>query len=93
MAGEFDLVASALHADARDVDVFFDVLVGKLAQVLPEQVEVGHHRIPGPSLGWSFGLLLRHGEYELPGLAGLNQPGLLRCCIRRASIRTGDHVD
>jgi hypothetical protein len=40
MAGEFDLVASALHADARDVDVFFDVLVGKLAHVLPEQVEI-----------------------------------------------------
>jgi hypothetical protein len=40
MAGELDLVASALHADARDVDVFFDVLVGKLEQVLPEQVEV-----------------------------------------------------
>ena len=40
MAGEFDLVASALHADARDVDVFFDVLVGKLADVLGEQVEI-----------------------------------------------------
>jgi len=40
MAGDFDLLASALHADARDVDVFFDVLVGKLGQVLPEQVEI-----------------------------------------------------
>jgi hypothetical protein len=40
MAGELDLVASALHADAGDVDVFFGVLVGKLQQALPEQVEV-----------------------------------------------------
>src|SRR4030081_782118 len=40
MAGELDLVASALRADAGDVDVFFDVLVAKLAQVLPGQVEV-----------------------------------------------------
>jgi hypothetical protein len=40
MAGEFDLVASALRADAADVDAFFDVLVGKLEQVLPEQVEI-----------------------------------------------------
>ena len=40
MAGELDLVASALRADAGDVDVFFDVLVGKLEQVLPEQVEI-----------------------------------------------------
>ena len=40
MAGELDLVASALRADAGEVDVFFDVLVGKLAAVLPEQVEV-----------------------------------------------------
>ncbi|HEY4098609.1 MAG TPA: hypothetical protein VGM33_24005 [Baekduia sp.] len=41
MAGEdFDLLAAALRADARDVDVFFDVLVGKLAEVLPEQVEI-----------------------------------------------------
>jgi hypothetical protein len=40
MAGELDLVASALRADAGDVDVFFDVLVGKLAEALPEQVEV-----------------------------------------------------
>jgi hypothetical protein len=40
MAGELDLVASALRADAGDVEVFFDVLVGKLEQVLPEQVEI-----------------------------------------------------
>lgn len=40
MAGELDLVASALRADARDVDVFFDVLVAKLGAALPGQVEV-----------------------------------------------------
>jgi hypothetical protein len=40
MAGELDLVTSALRADAGDVDVFFDVLVAKLQQALPEQVEV-----------------------------------------------------
>jgi hypothetical protein len=40
MAGDLDLVASALRADAGDVDVFFDVLAGKLAGALPEQVEV-----------------------------------------------------
>jgi hypothetical protein len=40
MAGDLDLVASALRADAGDVDVFFDVLVGKLEQVLPGQVDV-----------------------------------------------------
>ena len=40
MAGDFDLLASALRADAQDVDVFFDVLVGKLGEVLPEQVEI-----------------------------------------------------
>jgi hypothetical protein len=40
MAGELDLVASALRADAGDVDVFFDVLVGKLAEALPDAVEV-----------------------------------------------------
>jgi hypothetical protein len=40
MAGELDLVASSLQADARDVDVFFEVLVAKLADALPEQVEI-----------------------------------------------------
>jgi hypothetical protein len=40
MAGELDLVASALRADAADVDAFFNVLVGKLEQVLPGQVEI-----------------------------------------------------
>lgn len=40
MAGEFDLVASALRADAADVDAFFGVLAGKLEQVLPGQVEI-----------------------------------------------------
>jgi hypothetical protein len=40
MAGELDLVASALRADAADVDAFFDVLAGKLELVLPDQVEI-----------------------------------------------------
>jgi hypothetical protein len=40
MAGDLDLVASALRADAADVDAFFDVLVGKLELVLPDQVEI-----------------------------------------------------
>lgn len=40
MAGDFDLVASALRADAADVDAFFGVMVGKLEDVLPGQVEV-----------------------------------------------------
>lgn len=40
MAGDFDLVASALRADAADVDAFFGVLVSKLEDVLPGRVEV-----------------------------------------------------
>src|SRR3954453_15916198 len=49
MAGDFDLLASALHADARDVDAFFAALVGKLAQGLPDQVEVQRGGLLGRS--------------------------------------------
>jgi hypothetical protein len=40
MAGDLDLVAAALRADARDVDRFFDVLARKLGEALPDQVDV-----------------------------------------------------
>ena len=40
MAGDLDLVASALRADSADVDAFFTTLAGKLELVLPDQVEI-----------------------------------------------------
>ena len=39
-ADDFDLLAASLRADAGDVDGFFEVLVAKLEEALPDQVEV-----------------------------------------------------
>ena len=64
MAGDFDLLASALHADARDVDAFFDVLVGKLAQVLPDQVEVQRGGQLGRSRPRAVAVTLGDRRYE-----------------------------
>src|SRR4051794_33381664 len=64
MAGELDLVASALRADAGDVDVFFDVLVGKLADVLPEQVEVERGGFLGRGRAEVVRVALGDAQYE-----------------------------
>jgi hypothetical protein len=40
VTGDFDLLASSLRADARDVDSFFDVMAVKLADALPDRAEI-----------------------------------------------------
>jgi hypothetical protein len=64
MAGELDLVASALRADAGDVDAFFDVLVGKLEQVLPEQTEVERGGLLGRGAPKAVAVTLGDRVYE-----------------------------
>ncbi|MDX6687741.1 MAG: hypothetical protein QOF86_3869 [Baekduia sp.] len=81
MAGEFDLLASALKADARDVDVFFDVLVAKLADVLPEQVEVQRGGLLGRAGAKAVVVTLGDRRYE----AERNRKRV--ACRRRTVVR------
>ncbi|HET6506836.1 MAG TPA: hypothetical protein VFG42_08600 [Baekduia sp.] len=64
MAAEFDLVASALRADAADVDVFFDVLAAKLEQVLPGQVEIRRGGLLGRGAPEALTVTLGERVYE-----------------------------
>src|SRR4051812_47595803 len=64
MAGDFDLLAASLRADAGDVDAFFDVLVGKLADVLPDQVEVERGGLLGRGAPRAVAVTLGDRRYE-----------------------------
>jgi hypothetical protein len=81
MAGELDLVASALRADADDVDVFFDVLVGKLAQALPGQVEVERGGFLGRGKPESVVIALGDARYEA------HRAKHRVACVRRQVVR------
>jgi hypothetical protein len=81
MAGELDLVASALRADAGDVDVFFDVLVGKLAEALPEAVEVERGGFLGRGKPEAVSVALGDARYE----ARRQKRGV--ACQRRKVVR------
>jgi hypothetical protein len=61
---DFDLLASSLRADARDVDSFFDVLVAKLAGALPDRVEVERGGLLGRSKPRRVVVTLGDGRYE-----------------------------
>ncbi|MCW3045846.1 MAG: hypothetical protein JWO74_130 [Solirubrobacterales bacterium] len=64
MAGDFDLLASSLRADARDLDAFFDVLVNKLGEVLPGQVDVERGGLLGRSRPKRVTITLGDRRYE-----------------------------
>jgi hypothetical protein len=61
---DFDLLASALRADARDVDSFFDVLTSKLADALPDRVEVERGGLLGRSKPRAVAVSLGDRRYE-----------------------------
>jgi hypothetical protein len=81
MAGDFDLVASALRADAADVDAFFDVLAGKLEQVLPGQVEIERGGLLGRGAPKAVAVTLGDQVYE----ARRERRGV--ACRRRTIVR------
>ncbi|MEA2481398.1 MAG: hypothetical protein QOJ07_3320 [Thermoleophilaceae bacterium] len=64
MPEDFDLLASALRADARDVDSFFDVLTSKLADALPDRVEVERGGLLGRSKPRAVAVSLGDRRYE-----------------------------
>ena len=81
MPGDFDLLASSLRADARDVDSFFDVLATKLAGALPDRVEVERGGLLGRSKPRSVVVSLGDRLYE----ADRGRHGV--ACRRRTVVR------
>jgi hypothetical protein len=79
--GDFDLLASSLRADARDVDSFFEVLAAKLAGALPDRVEVERGGLLGRSRPRSVAVTLGDRRYE----AERERHGIV--CRRRTIVR------
>jgi len=81
MAADFDLLASSLRADAADVDAFFDVLAGKLADVLPGQVELTRGGLLGRGRPRAVTVALGDTRYEA------ERAGHGVACRRRTIVR------
>jgi hypothetical protein len=78
---DFDLLAASLRADGGDVDRFFSVLVAKLADALPDQVEVEKSGLFGRSKPKAVSVALGDNRYE----AERAGHGLI--CRRRTVVR------
>jgi hypothetical protein len=78
---DFDLLAASLRADGTDVDRFFSVLVAKLADALPERVEVQRGGLLGRSKPRSVAVTLGDGRYEA------ERDGAAVACRKRTVVR------
>ncbi len=64
-AGDFELLAASLRADARDLDVFFDALATKLAGTFPENTTVEREGFRGRGRVRTVAVELGEQRYEL----------------------------
>ena len=78
---DFDLLAASLRADGGDVDRFFSVLVTKLAEALPDQVEVQRGGLFGRSAPRGVAVTLGENRYEA------ERDGRRITCTRRTVVR------
>jgi hypothetical protein len=69
-AGGFELLAASLRADARDLDVFFDALAGKLASAFPESTTVEREGFRGRGRVRSVSVELGEHRYEVERTKG-----------------------
>jgi hypothetical protein len=78
---DFDLLAASLRADGGDVDRFFTVLVAKLADALPDRVEVERSGFLGRSKPKAVSVALGDNRYEA------ERHGHAVTCRRRTVVR------
>jgi hypothetical protein len=78
---DFDLLAASLRADGGDVDRFFTVLVAKLADALPDRVEVERSGFLGRSKPKAVSVALGDNRYEA------ERHGQVVTCRRRTVVR------
>jgi hypothetical protein len=78
---DFDLLAASLRADGRDVDQFFSVLAAKLADALPDRVELTKGGLLGRSKPKAIAVTLGDARYEA------ERQGHQITCARRTIVR------
>jgi hypothetical protein len=78
---DFDVLAASLRADGQDVDAFFTVLATKLADALPDQVEVRRGGLLGRGEPRALTVTLGDARYEA------ERDGRVVRCLRRSVVR------
>ena len=78
---DVDVLAASLRADGADVDRFFEVLVVKLADALPDQVEVQRAGLFGRAKVRAVLVTLGDARYEA------ERTGRVVSCQRRTVVR------
>jgi hypothetical protein len=81
MAADLDLLSASLRADARDVDAIFGVLARKLAEALPDDVEIERGGVLGRSRPRAVHVTLGERRYEC------ERRGSGVTCRRRTVVR------